>query len=89
MPPLFIKIEKYKEVIQSIQQLRAYALSLRDALDALALAHLQRLLDEAVGGVVGFTHPQEAVVDGEYEVYLGGALIRAWMPRAANVYSWL
>lgn len=36
MPPLFIKIEKYREVIQSIQQLRSYALSLRDALDALS-----------------------------------------------------
>ena len=35
-PPLFIKVEKYREVIQSIQQLRSYALSLRDARDALS-----------------------------------------------------
>lgn len=34
-PPLFIKIEKYKELVQSLQRLKSYALSLRDALDAL------------------------------------------------------
>jgi hypothetical protein len=34
-PPLFIKIEKYKEIIQNLQRLKSYALSLRDALDAL------------------------------------------------------
>jgi hypothetical protein len=34
-PPLFIKIDKYKEIIQNLQRLKSYALSLRDALDAL------------------------------------------------------
>lgn len=35
-PPLFVKVEKYEDVIKDIQELRSYALSLRDALDALA-----------------------------------------------------
>ena len=35
-PPLFIKVDKYENVIKNIQELRSYALSLRDALDALA-----------------------------------------------------
>ena len=34
-PPLFIKIDKYKEIVQNLQRLKSYALSLRDALDAL------------------------------------------------------
>ena len=34
-PPLFIKIDKYRELVQSIKDLRSHALSLRDALDAL------------------------------------------------------
>ena len=34
-PPLFIKIDKYKEIIGNLQRLKTYALSLRDALDAL------------------------------------------------------
>jgi len=34
-PPLFIKIDKYKEIIQNLQRLKSYALSLRDAMDAL------------------------------------------------------
>jgi len=34
-PPLFIRIDKYKEIIQNLQRLKSYALSLRDALDAL------------------------------------------------------
>lgn len=34
-PPLFIKIDKYKELVQNLQRLKSYALSLRDALDAL------------------------------------------------------
>ncbi len=33
--PLFIKIELYRDVIKSIQELKSYALGLRDALDAL------------------------------------------------------
>lgn len=35
-PPLFIKIDKYKEVVNQIHSLKSYALNLRDALDALA-----------------------------------------------------
>ena len=35
-PPLFVKVDKYEDVIKNIQELRSYALSLRDALDALA-----------------------------------------------------
>ncbi len=34
-PPLFIKIDKYKDLVQNLQRLKSYALSLRDALDAL------------------------------------------------------
>ena len=35
-PPLFIKIDKYTEIVKNIQRLKSYSLSLRDALDALA-----------------------------------------------------
>ncbi|MEM5812590.1 MAG: hypothetical protein QXN71_01980 [Candidatus Aenigmatarchaeota archaeon] len=35
-PPLFIKIDKYKELVQNLQRLKSYALNLRDALDALS-----------------------------------------------------
>jgi hypothetical protein len=35
-PPLFIKIDKYQEVVDNLQRLKSFALSLRDALDALA-----------------------------------------------------
>jgi hypothetical protein len=35
-PPLFIKVDKYREVVDNIQKLKSFALSLRDALDALA-----------------------------------------------------
>jgi len=35
-PALFIKIDKYQEVVESLQKLKSFALSLRDALDALA-----------------------------------------------------
>jgi hypothetical protein len=34
-PPLFIKIDKYKDIVQNLQRLKSYALGLRDALDAL------------------------------------------------------
>ena len=34
-PPLFIRVDKYKEIIVNLQRLKSYALSLRDALDAL------------------------------------------------------
>ncbi|MBI4182291.1 MAG: hypothetical protein HY520_04975 [Candidatus Aenigmarchaeota archaeon] len=35
-PPLFIKIEKYQEVVNTLHKLKTFSLSLRDALDALA-----------------------------------------------------
>lgn len=35
-PPLFIKIDKYQDVVENMQKLKSLALSLRDALDALA-----------------------------------------------------
>jgi len=35
-PPLFIKLEKYQDVINTIHKLKTFSLSLRDALDALA-----------------------------------------------------
>jgi hypothetical protein len=34
--PVFIKIEKYTEIVKSLHDLKSYALGLRDALDALA-----------------------------------------------------
>ena len=34
--PMFIKIEKYREVVDEIEKLKSYSLNLRDALDALA-----------------------------------------------------
>lgn len=35
-PPLFIKIDKYQDVVENLQKLKSIALGLRDALDALA-----------------------------------------------------
>lgn len=35
-PPVFIKIDKYTEIVKNINKLKSYALSLRDTLDALA-----------------------------------------------------
>lgn len=35
-PPLFIKIDKYQDVVDSLQKLKSLSLGLRDALDALA-----------------------------------------------------
>ena len=35
-PPLFIKIDRYRELLQNISELKSYALNLRDALDALS-----------------------------------------------------
>jgi len=34
-PPLFIKVDKYRDVIKNIRNLRSYILNLRDALDVL------------------------------------------------------
>jgi len=34
-PPLFIKVDRYKEIIRTIDSLRSYILNLRDALDVL------------------------------------------------------
>ena len=35
-PPLFIKIDKYREVVNNLSKLKTYSLSLRDSLDALS-----------------------------------------------------
>lgn len=35
-PPLFIKVDKYNDVVENLGKLKSFALSLRDALDALA-----------------------------------------------------
>ena len=34
-PPVFVKVDKYKELLEDIQKLRSYSLGLRDALDAM------------------------------------------------------
>jgi len=34
-PPLFIKVDKYRDIIRNIRELRSYILNLRDALDVL------------------------------------------------------
>ncbi len=34
-PPLFIKVDKYRDIVRSIRELRSYILNLRDALDVL------------------------------------------------------
>ena len=36
IPPLFIKIDKYGEVIKNVQRLKSFSLGLRDAIDALS-----------------------------------------------------
>jgi hypothetical protein len=35
-PQLFIKLDKYRDIVRNIQDLKSYALSLRDAVDALS-----------------------------------------------------
>jgi Mg2+ and Co2+ transporter CorA len=35
-PPVFVKVDRYKELLQDIQKLRSYSLGLRDALDAMS-----------------------------------------------------
>ena len=35
-PPLFVKVDKYQNIINNIQKLKSYSLGLRDALDAMA-----------------------------------------------------
>lgn len=35
-PPLFIKVDKYNDVVENLGKLKSFSLSLRDALDALA-----------------------------------------------------
>lgn len=40
-PPLFIKIDKYRELVSEIQRLKSYALGLRDALDTLAEVEIE------------------------------------------------
>jgi hypothetical protein len=34
-PPVFVKVERYRELLEDIQKLRSYSLGLRDALDAM------------------------------------------------------
>jgi len=36
MPPVFVKVDRYRELLENVQQMRSYALGLRDALDAMA-----------------------------------------------------
>ncbi|MBI4020504.1 MAG: hypothetical protein HY367_04175 [Candidatus Aenigmarchaeota archaeon] len=45
-PPLFIKLDKYRDLVKDVAMLKSYALGLRDALDA--LADLQREMHEGV-----------------------------------------
>jgi len=35
-PPVFIKVDKYTDIVKHLQKLKGYSLSLRDALDALS-----------------------------------------------------
>jgi len=35
-PPVFIKIDKYTDIVKNLQKLKSYSLSLRDAMDALS-----------------------------------------------------
>lgn len=35
VPPVFVKVERYKELLDDVQKLRSYSLGLRDALDAM------------------------------------------------------
>ncbi len=46
-PPLFIKVERYTEVLDYIQKLRSHALSLRDALNA--LNEIQKEIETGLG----------------------------------------
>lgn len=50
-PPLFIKIERYRELLQNISQLKSFALSLRDALDA--LSDIEKELKNTLGVTQG------------------------------------
>jgi len=34
-PPVFVKVDRYRELLDDIQKLRSYSLGLRDALDAM------------------------------------------------------
>ncbi len=35
-PPLFIKIDKYRDVLKNVQELKSFSVGLRDAMDAIA-----------------------------------------------------
>lgn len=35
-PPVFVKVERYGELLEDVNQLRSYSLGMRDALDALS-----------------------------------------------------
>jgi hypothetical protein len=45
-PPIFIKVEKYREIIKGIRDLRSYILNLRDTLDV--LVDMQRELANGI-----------------------------------------
>ena len=45
-PPIFIKVEKYKDIIKGIRDLRSYILNLRDTLDV--LVDMQRELANGI-----------------------------------------
>ncbi|MBI4021661.1 MAG: hypothetical protein HY369_05445 [Candidatus Aenigmarchaeota archaeon] len=46
-PPLFIKLEKYQDVVNTLHKMKTFSLSLRDALDA--LADVERELRNGIG----------------------------------------
>jgi hypothetical protein len=35
-PPVFVKVDRYRELLEDIQKLRSYSLGMRDALDAMS-----------------------------------------------------
>ena len=46
-PPVFVKVERYRELLEDLQQLRSYSLGLRDALDA--MSELEKEFKTAMG----------------------------------------
>ncbi|MFH0956796.1 MAG: hypothetical protein V1813_02960 [Candidatus Aenigmatarchaeota archaeon] len=35
-PPVFVKVDRYRELLEDVQKLRSYSLGMRDALDAMS-----------------------------------------------------
>jgi hypothetical protein len=48
-PPLFVKIDKYHNIVKNIQKLKSYSLGMRDAIDA--LAEIEKELQNGLGVV--------------------------------------